>query len=365
MSNEDGCIRQMVPITLNLKEAQQLVEKLFGLSVIEIKPLNSYDDKNYHVTVSSSENPSILELWKHGYILKVLNSLDSQNISFVEAQNELMTFLNENDVSTTRPVKNIDGSYHSILEVSLGERDSVSYVVRLLTYQPGLLLKDVKPSSALFYNIGLFAANMNLKMKEFNSKRFERLTSWSLGCLPEVEKSLHVLKDEEKLSISNDVINNFKENVISRIGSLQKGIIHGDFNEQNIIVRKTESDYEMCSIIDFGDAHVSAYLFELSIMMCYLLMLTQSAEDGRDIVAGYSYLMKLPEEELKLLKVCVCGRLVQSLVFGLYFYSKNPSNSYILSTQEKGWKLLKKLWRTDSIALHTLWCSGIDSNREN
>ncbi|XP_039276184.1 hydroxylysine kinase [Nilaparvata lugens] len=332
------------------------MEEKFGLIII-FQPI---------FQVSSSENPLILDLWKHGYVLKIMNSVDSRNIPFVEAQNELMIFLNENNVSTPRPVKNVDGSYHSILEVSLEEGGSVSYVVRLLTYQPGLLLKDVKPSSALFYSIGLFAANLDLKMKEFSHEGFSsRRTSWSLECLPQVKSHLFVLKDEDKLDIVNEIIEQFEENVISRLETLQKGPIHGDLNEQNIIVEKTELDYEMCSIIDFGDSHVSAYVFELSILMCYLLMLTQSADEGRDVVAGYSYLLKLPEDELKLLKVCICGRLVQSLVLGLYFYSKNPTNTYILCTQEEGWKLLKKLWQIDSDTLHTLWCSGIDSIREN
>ena len=38
----------------------------------------SYDDKNYRVQVSEEyNNPYITTLWHGGYILKVLNSLDS------------------------------------------------------------------------------------------------------------------------------------------------------------------------------------------------------------------------------------------------------------------------------------------------
>jgi len=58
--------------------AISLIESLFGLQVRTIKELNSYDDRNYFITVDSNyDNPHIPELWPHGYVFKVLNSLDS------------------------------------------------------------------------------------------------------------------------------------------------------------------------------------------------------------------------------------------------------------------------------------------------
>ena len=47
--------------------------------VTKIKEMVSYDDKNYHCTVATEHtNPYISELWPAGYILKVLNSMDSK-----------------------------------------------------------------------------------------------------------------------------------------------------------------------------------------------------------------------------------------------------------------------------------------------
>ena len=43
-----------------------------------IKELVSYDDKNYLVKVyDEHNNPYVSEIWPHGYVFKVLNSLDS------------------------------------------------------------------------------------------------------------------------------------------------------------------------------------------------------------------------------------------------------------------------------------------------
>ena len=51
------------------------------------------------------------------------------------------------------------------------------------------------------------------------------------------------------------------------------GIIHGDFNEQNILCNKdVTGEWYVCAVLDFGDAHYSAYVFELAITMCYMMM---------------------------------------------------------------------------------------------
>jgi len=57
----------------------ELVKKLYGLDVISCEELDSYDDKNYHVIVSDqSNNPNIKEVFKGGYIFKILNKMDSK-----------------------------------------------------------------------------------------------------------------------------------------------------------------------------------------------------------------------------------------------------------------------------------------------
>ena len=69
---------QSIRPQMSQKTAIGLIESLFGLQVKTIKELNSYDDRNYFITVDSNyDNPHIAEVWPHGYVFKVLNSLDS------------------------------------------------------------------------------------------------------------------------------------------------------------------------------------------------------------------------------------------------------------------------------------------------
>ena len=76
----NGTLQQGVVIRPDMddKLAIELVSTLYGLKVKTIKELNSYDDRNYRITVEEDHtNPHIETLWPHGYTLKVLNSRDS------------------------------------------------------------------------------------------------------------------------------------------------------------------------------------------------------------------------------------------------------------------------------------------------
>lgn len=70
-----------------------LVERLYGISVLELTELNGYDDKNYKIIEDPNvKNPLITKHCEHGYVLKIMNSMDTQNPAVVEAQNEIMNY---------------------------------------------------------------------------------------------------------------------------------------------------------------------------------------------------------------------------------------------------------------------------------
>ena len=72
---------QVIKPQTNDDTARHLVEKLYGLKVKSVKELDSYDDRNYMVTVEQEHNnPYIEKVDPNGYILKILNSMDSPKI---------------------------------------------------------------------------------------------------------------------------------------------------------------------------------------------------------------------------------------------------------------------------------------------
>ncbi|XP_045762192.1 hydroxylysine kinase [Maniola jurtina] len=325
-----------------------LAERLYGISVLELIELNGYDDKNYKIIEDPNvKNPLITNHSPHGYVFKIMNSMDSQNVDVVEAQNEIMNFLITRSVTCPKPIRNVFGHLHSLENIS-----GKNHVVRLLEYVPGEILKDVPRSESLFYQLGEFVANLDNKLQNFNhSGVVSREHIWMLSKVPELDKFKCVIKDSEKSDLAEEVIEEFKYAVVPRYDELEKGVIHGDVNEMNVICELkpggSKTDYRISGIIDFGDIQYSYYVFELAITMTYAMLITGDPRSGGFVLAGYTVNRRLPDDEYRLLKTLISARLVQSLIIGAYTKEKDPNNSYVTSTEKaNGWELLKKIRKT-------------------
>ena len=141
------------------------------------------------------------------------------------------------------------------------------------------------------------------------------------------------------------------------------GMIHGDFNEHNILVNKVEesNEYRISGILDFGDTCYSYYVFELAIAMAYMMLQTKNLATGGLVLAGYSTVRTIPEHEKKVLKLCTAARLCQSLVMGQYSHTLDPTNEYLLTTQKSGWALLEAIWKQPTDELEQLWTEIADN----
>nr|CAD7424511.1 unnamed protein product [Timema monikensis] len=316
---------QIRPI-ISPKEVSEIVQRLYGLRNVQIAELNAYDDKNYYIQVP-------MELI---------------------AQNH-------------------------------------DHVVRLLTYQPGSVFQRALHSRELFFSAGQFVAKLDQTLKGFHHPAYESYSSlWELRSAPLLRKFLFAVREEERKHLVEEVLHSFEKNVLPSLETFEKGLIHGDFNEQNILVSKTgeeDDPWQITAILDFGDTHISCYLFELAITLCYMMLLPCEGMDpldvGAHVLAGYSTVRAVPATELQSLKVtlnlihaggvfihnsvhvdydraidqlswrlltkqtCICTRLCQSLVMGEYSHLQDPGNDYLLTTAKTGWGLLQTLWGTE------------------
>lgn len=113
-----------------------------------------------------------------------------------------------------------------------------------------------------------------------------------------------MISDENKRKIVSDVLEEVSKRVLPVTSQLEKVFIHGDFNEQNILVEEKDNEWFIKGILDFGDSHYGCYLFELAIAMTYMMIQGKSVEAGGYVLAGYNSIRKIRTEEYDLLKVC-------------------------------------------------------------
>ncbi|XP_050396691.1 hydroxylysine kinase [Patella vulgata] len=97
---------------------EELLERVYGLKVVKVKSLNSYDDCNYAITVDENyDNKYIKQLWPHGYLLKIVNTMDSKRPKMHEALNLVMDYVRKRDVPTQEPIPGKNGEVISYQKI--------------------------------------------------------------------------------------------------------------------------------------------------------------------------------------------------------------------------------------------------------
>ncbi|XP_050691555.1 hydroxylysine kinase-like [Eriocheir sinensis] len=373
MSQEDapGVLQpgQVIRPVMDEENAKTLARKLFGLTVTSIKELNSYDDKNFHLQVESeSSNPHIPEGHPDGYVLKVTNSLDSKNAGVMAAQNEIMLFLLARGIKVPKPEKNVTGS-HFILSEITGDKagEEGENLVRLLTFLPGKILSQVPYTAQLFFELGALVARVDNELRDFHNEAVkQRRLIWCLESAPELSKFLFAVKDEGRRRLVEEVLEAWQTTVVPLLPTLERGFIHGDCSDYNIIVSDNDEDpsaYHI-SLIDFGDIQHSCYVFELAIIIMYLMLevrVMPPDEAAGHALAGYLTQRAVTEDEWSILKECIAVRFAQSLVMGAYSYMQDPGNEYLQITAVRGWEVLGSLWQTPKDQLLAQWKSTLKS----
>ncbi|XP_066139359.1 hydroxylysine kinase [Euwallacea fornicatus] len=332
--------QELVKPRVDFDEVRNIVFDMYGLKVLSIRELNGYDDKNFHIVVDETVNSNahIEKCFNDGYVLKIVNSLDSKNKPGFEAQTELLWFLNQNGIRCPKPVVTKEQKSFGIISLVSG-----THVVRLLEYISGdILYKLENTNERLYFDVGVFTAKIDLVLQKFDHPAYHKYMQWCLGSAPDILNYLHAV-EESRQTLIKKTISEFKLRVIDIQDELAKGIIHGDINEQNLIIDASNEEVSVKALIDFGDTHYCCYLYELALAMTYMISLTNNIDSAGYVLGGYSSFRNITENEFQLLKICVMTRFCQSLVLGAFANLREPENKYVLTTARKGWKLLEEL----------------------
>ncbi len=281
---------------LSLQEAADLVRELYGLETEgdSQRQFVSYDDLNVFFKASKSSTKSISE---DGYVLKITNSEDSQQPGVLEAQNNIMKQLTDAGLKVPEPVLNLKGELQSMEDIKTAEEGKKGKcLVRVLKFMPGKILVDAKPWEAKhFFQCGSFIGRQEFenqlssnveKMSLFAHYRmFEELLKfprdealakrnyvWSLSAVPAVLDLLWAVEEEDKKALAKEVVAAFEREVLPVVasGRLEEGVVHGDVNEQNILVDVKSGD--VSGVIDFGDVSYGPALYDISINIMYMML---------------------------------------------------------------------------------------------
>ncbi|KAF6214620.1 hypothetical protein GE061_009363 [Apolygus lucorum] len=332
----------MIRAAATESDVRSRISRLYPVEVLKIKQLEGYDDLNFFLECRSEDDGATYK-----YVCKVVNSQDSQKHEIVESQNRLMEYLGKKGIPVPEPVPNNWLQYFSLETFG-----TTKHLIRLLTYLDGSKLNDFSPSTELYFNVGDFTGRLYSALKGYkDDELIKKKSTWMLESVPDVHQLLTSVSTPELREYARLAVKDFEDKVIPVIPELEKGIMHGDINEHNILVR----DNSVMGLIDFGDNCWGPVLFEIALCVAYMCLHSNDISTGKHVLAGYQIHRPLTTVESKIIKSCVCARLAQSLVLGCHAAMEDQGNAYILSSQKNGWPVLTKLLVMDDTQIIDTW----------
>ena len=350
--------------------AADIASRIFGLRAepSSIKPLDSYDDRNFFFQTAGDESKQ--------YVLKIHNGVDTQRIDFVHAQNAAMDHLRSKSNLIWCPRAQQDRDGNQVARVTLQGFDGKEreHLVRCLDFLTARLQGDVRPTTRLLHDIGVKIANAAAALHDYDHPAAKRHHMWDLRHTAELESTASTCLSGEQKATVLDVITEFKKTVLPLDAQLRRQVIHADANDQNVLV--DERGQTMVGLIDFGDMVHTWLVNELAIAMAYALVTLEYERDDDDddsthatasltalsaasnLLSGFESVLPLEEIERRVLPTLVSCRLAMSLTCGVASSSKDPSNAYLRLTLIPGWRALQGLRQTCSKSLIESWVDG-------
>ncbi len=274
-----------------------LLRSLYGLDNTELKELEGYASRNTRVKAVEGQV----------YVWKRYDDAPLER-SFLDAENQVLLRLSESlpyDFPVPQPDK--QGGLLSLVE-SKGEAATLH---RLLSFVEGDFFDQVDHTPELFRSLGTFLARLDRALLDFRHPGIEaRRQQWDLQHLHLPLQHLHFIREPHQRKLVEYFYMQFKEEVVPRLDTLRRSVIHGDANEQNLLTTAGR----VSGIIDFGDMSYTPLVNEVAIALTYAML----GKPDPLVWAGYvlqAYTAELPLEieEVDLLYYLVAGRLCTSV----------------------------------------------------
>ena len=136
------------PPSFSTQEASDMVFELYDLAANAI-PLTSERDQNFICSTHDSQK----------LVLKISNPGEDRDV--LEMQNVCMKYIHDHDATLQVPYVITSNKATDIIEYTKG---STTYLVRLVSYLPGILLNDISHNLPVLYDWGSFLGRLCVAM---------------------------------------------------------------------------------------------------------------------------------------------------------------------------------------------------------
>ncbi|MDG1899794.1 MAG: aminotransferase class III-fold pyridoxal phosphate-dependent enzyme [Phycisphaerales bacterium] len=202
--------------------------------------------------------------------------------------------------------------------------DGIECTARILDHLPGCNWRDVESTPDLLLDIGRILADVHIALTGFTPPGARRTHQWDVAKAQQHRSRIEVFRDDRTSNALEYIMQLHAAVVLPGIAEAPEGIIHGDANDENILV---END-AVVGLVDLGDCMQGALVQDLGITLAYAMQ-----ESGADlqtlatIVGAYHARRKLEDAEFELLFPLALSRLAASALIGADRMDVDPDHA--------------------------------------
>src|SRR5262245_31506883 len=312
-------------------EVAAIAREVYGLAGT-LAPLDSERDQNFRLTESDGT----------GWVLKIANEAeDSQALAFQAA---LLRHVQAVDADLPLPHlrPTLGGD-----DLGKAGRRGVEHLVRLVSWLPGQLYSGAKQTGELHDSLGACLGRLDRALQSFGHPGAHRVFDWDIKQAGRSRARLDFIDDRKQRGILEHFLGRFETKVAPRLARLRAQVIHGDANDNNLLVDGAVGR-RVTGLIDFGDAIHSATVGELAVACAYAV-LNQPApiEVAGRIAAAYHRVYPLQSDELDLLFDLIAMRLVTSVTLSASRRERVKDNAYLNISEAPAWAMLERMRAMD------------------
>ena len=220
--------------------------------------------------------------------------------------------------------------------------DGTVVAARLLTYVRGTpwYERPSPASPALLRQLGRAVASVDRAFEAFSHPEASRTHGWDLTAAGAHRGRVRWIVDPERRRMAEWMFHLWAACAAPRFASLPHSVIHGDANDENVLV---DGD-RLVGLVDFGDALENPIVCDLAIAITYGVLAVDAPLDAAAaIVAGYREVRALAPLELEVLFPLVCGRLAVTVSLAAERRTIDPDHPTWFITEDRAWRLIERL----------------------
>ncbi len=309
----------------------------------DLEDLPSERDRNFLVRDAGG---------RPAFVFKVAN-LD-EDFAFLECQHEAMTRL----AAAGLPVQPVRRAFDGTDIIGLGNPGPPW--ARVLGWLPGRVLAAIEaPDLALWTDLGATMGRSATALLDFDHPAARRAIQWDVLLAGAVIASgIDDVDDGVRAGLLAAVAARLRQDLVPRLPSLRRSVIHNDANDHNVVV--DETGLRVAGLLDFGDLVHSVTAQEVAVACAYAMLdRADPAAVMQRIVAGFDSTCPLTADELVALPSLIFARLGASVAISA-LQSRLAPDPYLRVSEEPAWALLTWFEATPGSALRIAVREAVD-----